>query len=171
MTSIIFFISILSSITGTSCDKIFNWLGMELRCDKIWCRVVLFFVRLSKDCSLLILVHSRQIIDVSFLIFSWDFERALRDKCLYSEFLWSLYHTFGLDTRKYGLEQLRIRTLFTQWRPVAWSGLRRGFVITFMIQLNKSSASALKRKQHQICSFVIIITLPLDKYPITVFTF
>ena len=146
MTSIIFFISILSSITGTSCDKIFNWLGMELRCDKIWCRVVLFFVRLSKDCSLLILVHSRQIIDVSFLIFSWDFERALRDKCLYSEFLWSLYHTFGLDTRKYGLEQLRIRTLFTQWRPVAWSGLRRGFCHNFYDTVKQKLSFSSKKK-------------------------
>ena len=40
------------------------------------------------------------------------FEDSLRQKCLYLELFWSV---FSPNAGKYGPEQLRTRTLFTQW--------------------------------------------------------
>ena len=38
----------------------------------------------------------------------------MREKCPDTEFFLALISLFGLNTGKYGLEKLRIRTLFTQ---------------------------------------------------------
>ena len=53
---------------------------------------------------------------------------------------------FGLNTRKHGLEQLQIRTLFTQWRPVAWSGSRRGLCHNFHNTVKQKIAFRSKTK-------------------------
>ena len=57
----------------------------------------------------------------------FDLKLSLREKCPYSEFLWSIFFRIGLNTERYGVslriqsecgkkptEKLQIRTLFTQ---------------------------------------------------------
>ena len=59
--------------------------------------------------------------------FSRIFRLVLLEKCPYSEFFWSVFSCIRLEygeiqstnAEKYGLEEVQLRTLFTQWGSVS----------------------------------------------------
>ena len=81
-----------------------------------------------------------------------NFNIALREKCPHSEFIWSVFFHIQSKCGKYGPEELRMRTLFTQWWLLK-AVLRRSYTERFVwydlydfYSVLKSLHTNLKRK-------------------------
>ena len=95
---------------------------------------------------------------------------TLREKCPDTEFFWSVFSIFKLNTGKYGLEKLRIWTLFRRDTPLLfWTKYDNPYVLELNNQMNllKWSSLILRKvlSKMQIHSMIVANLIYLNVFP------